>query len=195
MIDVDLNGVVTPLQWTDLFGRDVATDVEIGSGKGRFLLELAASNPERNFLAVERAGKYHALCCQRAAKRGLANVRLIHTSAEDLVFRLLAPSSVENVFVLFPDPWPKKRHHKRRFITPDNVAGVAAALKPAGRLLVKSDHPDYAEIIKEVLEASPALRAIDPAQAFKGLPITGFEHKYMDQGRQIHSFAYRKADG
>ena len=76
MIDVDLNAVATPLDWVDLFGRDAATGVEIGSGKGRFLLELATAHPERNFLAVERSGKYHALCCQRAARRGLRNPQI-----------------------------------------------------------------------------------------------------------------------
>jgi tRNA (guanine-N7-)-methyltransferase len=168
--------------------------VEIGSGKGRFVLELAAAHPDRNFLAVERAGKYHALCCHRAARRGLENLRLLRTSAEDLLFRLLEPSSVTTIYVLFPDPWPKKRHHKRRLITPDAVAGMAAALRPGGRLLVKSDHPEYAEVISRVLETSRSLESIDPADAFEGLPTTGFEHKYLDQGRRIFSFACRKSE-
>jgi len=195
MIDVDLNAVATPLDWVDLFGRDAATGVEIGSGKGRFLLELATAHPERNFLAVERSGKYHALCCQRAARRGLRNVRLLRTTAEDLLFRLVAPATVENIFVLFPDPWPKKRHHKRRLMKPDAVAALAAALGPGGRLLVKSDHPGYAEVISEVLSAEPALEPVDPVAAFNGLPMTGFEHKYRDQGREIYAFACQRVSG
>jgi tRNA (guanine-N7-)-methyltransferase len=145
MIDVDLNAVAVPLDWTELFGREAATDVEIGSGKGRFLLALAAIRPERNLLAVERAGHYHRLCCERAARRGLSNIRLLRTTAEDLLFRLLAPSSVATLFILFPDPWPKKRHHKRRLITPGSVAAMAATLRPGGRLLVKTDHAGYAD--------------------------------------------------
>ena len=93
MIDLDLDALATPLAWSETFGRHAATDVEIGSGKGRFLLELAATFPDRNFLAVERAAKYHNLCAQRAAKRGLENVRMLRTTAEDLLFRLLAPAS------------------------------------------------------------------------------------------------------
>jgi tRNA (guanine-N7-)-methyltransferase len=189
MIDVDLNAVAVPLDWTELFGREAATDVEIGSGKGRFLLALAAIRPERNLLAVERAGHYHRLCCERAAKRGLSNIRLLRTTAEDLLYRLLAPSSVATLFVLFPDPWPKKRHHKRRLITPGNVAAMAATLRPGGRLLVKTDHASYADVIAEVLAGEPHLRAIVAAQAFAELPVSGFEHKYLDQGREIAAFA------
>jgi tRNA (guanine-N7-)-methyltransferase len=189
MIDVDLNAVAIPLDWRELFGRDAATDVEIGSGKGRFLLGLAASRPERNLLAVERAGHYHRLCCERAARRGLSNIRLLRTTAEDLLFRLLAPSTVDTIFILFPDPWPKKRHHKRRLLAPAAAPALAAALRPGGRLLVKTDHPGYAAVISEVLAGEPRLRAIDAVQAFTELPLSGFEHKYLDQGREIFAFA------
>mgnify|MGYP001765408735 FL=1 len=189
MTDVDLDAVAVPLDWRELFGRDAPTDVEIGSGKGRFLLALAASRPERNLLAVERAGAYHKMCCERAAKHGLGNIRLLRTTAEDLLFRLLRPSSVDTLFVLFPDPWPKKRHHKRRLITLDSVAAMAGALRPGGRLLVKTDHAGYAAVIGEALAGERALRAIDAAPAFAELPLSGFEHKYLDQGREIFSFA------
>jgi len=194
MIDVDLNVVTAPLTCSEIFGREAPTQVEMGSGKGRFLLELAASRPERNFLAVERAAKYHKLCCERAAKRGLTNVRLIRTTAEDLLFRLLRPASVEAIFVLFPDPWPKKRHHKRRFFKADAVAATAGALRPSGQLLVKTDHEGYAEVIGPLLDSEPSLVLIDPQVAFEGLPMTGFEHKYLHQGRDIFSFAARRID-
>jgi tRNA (guanine-N7-)-methyltransferase len=192
MIDVDLNQVAIPLSWTELFGREAPTDVEIGSGKGKFLNELAAARPDRNILAVERSAKYHRLCCDRAARRGLTNVRLIRTTGEDLLFRLLADESVSELYVLFSDPWPKKRHHKRRFFRPENVAAVARALVPGGRLLVKSDHEDYAAVIGEVLAGAPGLTPIDPSGAFADLPSTGFEQKYLVEGRRIHTFALEK---
>ena len=193
MIDVDLDQIAIPLDWSQLFGRVAPTDVEIGSGKGKFLNELATSRPERNILAVERSGKYHRLCCDRAARRGLTNIRLLRTTGEDLLFRLLPPSSVENFFVLFSDPWPKKRHHKRRFFKAENLAGITRALTPNGRLLVKSDHEAYAEVIAEVLAAAPGLTAVDPESAFADLPITGFEHKYQIEGRSIHQWALVKS--
>jgi len=192
MIDVDLNAVAAPLKWSEIFKREASTEVELGSGKGRFLLEMAAGQPERNFVAVERAAKYHKLCCERAARRGLTNVRLIRTTAEDLLFRLLGPACVDAIYVLFPDPWPKKRHHKRRFFKADTVAAVTRTLAPSGRLLVKTDHEGYAEIIGLMLEREPGLESCDPCVAFEGLPLTGFEHKYLAQGRDIFSFAARR---
>jgi tRNA (guanine-N7-)-methyltransferase len=192
MIDVDLDQVGIPLSWPELFGRDALTDVEIGSGKGKFLNELATARPDRNILAVERSGKYHRLCCDRAARRGLKNVRIVRTTGEDLLFRLLEDESVSNLFVLFSDPWPKKRHHKRRFFRPENVAAIARVLAPGGRLLVKSDHEEYALVIAEVLAEAPGLTPIDPTGAFADLPLTGFESKYLVDGRKIHSFALEK---
>lgn len=194
MIDLDLNQVGVPFEWPEIFGRSAPVDVEIGSGKGKFLLELAAANPDRDFLAVERAGKYHRLCCDRAERRGITNVRLLRTTAEDLLVRLLVPASVQDLFVLFPDPWPKKRHHKRRLIKADVVAAMNLALVPGGRLLVKTDHQDYAEVISEVLRGAEDFTTLDPSQAFAGLPETGFERKYHDQGRPIYPFALRKTD-
>jgi tRNA (guanine-N7-)-methyltransferase len=194
MIDIDLDQVSIPLHWPELFGRDAPTDIDIGAGKGKFLNELATAHPERNLLAVERSAKYHRLCCDRAARRGLTNVRLLRTTGEDLLFRLLAEASVTNMYVLFPDPWPKKRHHKRRLIKPEIIAAMARALVIGGRLLVKSDHADYAEVIGEVLAGAPGLMAIDADQAFAGLPLTGFEHKYGIEGRAIRAFALEKHD-
>jgi tRNA (guanine-N7-)-methyltransferase len=192
MIDVDLDQVSIPLGWQELFGRIAPTDVEIGSGKGAFLNDYATAHPERNILAVERSGKYHRLCCDRAARRGLKNTRLIRTTGEDLLFRLLEQETVDTFFVLFSDPWPKKRHHKRRFLSSQNVSAMRSALVPGGRLLVKSDHEAYAEVISEVLARARGFATLDPEEAFVDLPTTGFERKYLVDGRNIHSFALEK---
>jgi tRNA (guanine-N7-)-methyltransferase len=194
MIDIDLDRVSIPLHWPELFGRDAPTDIEIGTGKGKFLNEFATARPERDFLGVERSAKYHRLCCDRAARRGLTNVRLLRTTGEDLLFRLLAEGSVSSMYVLFPDPWPKKRHHKRRLFKSEIVVAMTRALAIGGRLLVKSDHTDYAEVIGEVLAGAPGLTPIDPDEAFAGLPLTGFEHKYEIEGRTIHAFALEKTE-
>ncbi len=194
MINLDLDTIGIPLVWSEIFGRDAPTDIEIGSGKGKFLNETAALHPERNMLAVERSPKYQRLCCDRAARRGLDNVRLVRTTGEDLLFRLLAAESVQTFYVLFPDPWPKKRHHKRRFVKPEVVAAIRRALVPGGALLVKSDHEGYAEVIDDVLANAPGFERVDPAGAFAGLPVTGFELKYLADGRTIHSFAVQRLD-
>ncbi|MCG6962830.1 MAG: tRNA (guanosine(46)-N7)-methyltransferase TrmB [Acidobacteria bacterium] len=194
MIDVDLAKVAVPLSWPELFGVPEPPDLELGSGNSRFLLELAARRPERSFLAVERAAKYHRLGCDRAARRGITNVRFIRTTAEDLLFRLLPPRSLAAVYVLFPDPWPKKRHHKRRLFKPEIVAAITEALRPGGRLLVKTDFPEYAEVIGEVLEAARGLEWLEAEPEFADLPQSGYEVKYLQEGRRITSFALARLE-
>jgi len=188
-IEFDLNDVEIPLVWPEVFGRDAEVHVEIGSGKGRFLLELATARPDVSFLAIERAAKYHRLVCDRAARRGLQNVRAVQTTAEDLLFRLLPPQSVDALYVLFPDPWPKKRHHKRRLFSPDVAAAMVRCLRPGAPLLVKSDHPAYSLVIAEILDQTSGLEPIDPVEAFSDLPLTGFETKYLTEGRTISAFS------
>ncbi len=192
MIAIDLDAVSVPLRWEEIFGRRGEVHVDIGAGKGRFLLELAEARPGIDLLGVERAGTYYRLVCERAARRGLANVRMLHTTAEDLLFRLLPDASVDVLYVLFPDPWPKKRHHKRRLFKPEHVARMAEVLVPGGRLLVKTDHPGYGEVIEEVLRGTPGLEAVDPEAAFAGLPETGFERKYREAGRPIRAWALER---
>ncbi len=190
MIDVDLNTVAIPLAWEELFGRSGPVHVEIGSGNNRFLIAMAEAHPEWSFLGVERSAKYHSLGCERAARRGLANLRLIRTTGEDLLFRLLPAHRVSALYVLFPDPWPKKRHHKRRlFADPEILTAAARVLASGGRLLVKTDHPGYAEVIAEALANPPGFRSVVPAAAFAQLPASGYEEKYRREDRPIHVFA------
>jgi tRNA (guanine-N7-)-methyltransferase len=146
-------------------------------------------------LAVERARTYLMLAAERVARRGIANVRLVHTTAEDLLFRCLAPASVAAVHVYFPDPWPKRRHHKRRFFRPENVARLAQVLSPGGLLRVKTDHADYAAVIGETLGGERRFEPVDVEEAFAGVPLTSFEIKYARQQRPIFQFAVRRREG
>jgi tRNA (guanine-N7-)-methyltransferase len=191
---LDLGDTGVPLRPESLFGRECPLEVEIGVGKGRFLLEWAKANPELGLLGVERISKYLAMTGQRARRAGLSNLRLVHTTAEDLLFRCLAPASVSGFHVYFPDPWPKKRHHKRRFFRPDNVSRLAAVLRPGGLLRVKTDHPVYAELIAALLAAEARFERADPGEAFAGIPETHFEIKYSRVGRSFHRFAARRTE-
>jgi len=191
MIEIDLNMVQVPFEPASIFRREAPLHLEIGSGKGRFSVEFALAHPEVNYLSVERAPKYHAILAERVARRKVENIRLLRTTAEDLIFRLLPPESVDAMYVLFPDPWPKKRHHKRRLINARNLQRFREILRPGARLLIKSDHPDYAELIADLLAEAEGFESLDPVEVFGALPRTGFEMKYLREGRKIHSFALR----
>ncbi len=192
---LDLDPAALPLNAVALFGRTIPVEIDIGSGKGRFLLEWASAHPEVGLLAVERARAYLILAAERAARRGLPNVRLLHTTAEDLLFRCLAPASVAAVHVYFPDPWPKKRHHKRRFFRPENVARLAEVLSPGGLLRVKTDHADYAAVISESLGSEKRFEPAAVEEAFAGVPLTSFEIKYAREQRPVFQFAARRREG
>ncbi len=189
---VELAEVALPLRVEELFRRQAPWEVEIGSGKGRFLVEWAAQQPHRCFLGVERAGKYLAIAARRAGWRGLANLRFVRTTAEDLLFRCLAPNTLAGVHVYFPDPWPKKRHHKRRFFNPANVQRLAEVLVPGALVRVKTDHLLYGERIAELLGDCPLLAPVSEAEAFAGLPETSFEVKYAREGRPVLRLAFAR---
>ncbi len=189
---LELADAELPLDAARVFGAPVPIEVELGTGKGRFLLEWAAAHPGTGVIGVERARKYLEMAAARAARAGLVNVRLVHTSAEDLLFRCLAPASAAAVHVYFPDPWPKKKHHKRRFFRPENVARIAEVLAPGGLLRVKTDHEGYAGVIAEVLAGEPRLAAVAAAETFEAIPATNFEVKYARDERPVYRFASRR---
>ena len=190
---VDLALVAVPLDVSRLFGAGVPLEVELGAGKGRFLVEWGGAHPEVGLLGVERARTYLEMAARRAARAGLANVRFVHSTAEDVLFRCLQPGSVTAVHVYFPDPWPKTRHHKRRFFRPENVARLAEVLVAGGVLRVKTDHEGYAAVIAGLLAAEPRLLPLPAAEAFAAVPTSNFEVKYAREGRAVHRFAWRRA--
>ena len=151
------------------FGRTAPVVVEIGFGNGENLLALAAADPARDFLGIEvhRAGVGHLLL--RAGEADLANLRVMRHDAVEVFERHLAPDSLDEILVLFPDPWHKKRHHKRRLVQPAFVALLASRLRIGGRLQLATDWEPYAQQMLEVLSAEPALRNLAPASPSDGV--------------------------
>src|SRR6185312_9432534 len=137
------------LDWREVFDKDRPVELEVGFGKGLFLLTAAQAHPEINFAGVEIVRKYQLFTATRLAKRDLRNVRVACADALHFLPRFVASSSVQAVHVYFPDPWWKKRHHKRRIFTPEFVAEVARVLAPGGRLLAATDVPEYAAVVAE----------------------------------------------
>ncbi len=192
-VTLDLGTVRLPLAAAELFGAPLRLEIELGLGKGLFLAEWAAARPDTGFVGVERCPKYAALAAARLVRRGLANVRVVRTTAEDMLFRCLGAGTVAAVHVYFPDPWPKKRHRKRRLLTVANLERIAAVLAAGGLLRIKTDHPGYAEAIAAALAAVPALAPVPVGEAFAGVPPTHYELKFAREGRPVSAFALRRA--
>ncbi|MGD8786829.1 MAG: tRNA (guanosine(46)-N7)-methyltransferase TrmB [Phycisphaerales bacterium] len=190
----DLDGKI---DFARIFGRSGPVHIEVGSGKGTFLLNQARAQQDDNFLGIEWARKYFRFAVDRIGRWGLTNVRIIRIDAAVFLADFVPDSSVDFFHIYFPDPWPKKRHHKRRLICPANLEYLIRCLKTAGQIRIATDHSDYFEQIKMVLSArNEELREIDflPTEgAEKGEWVgTNFERKYIKDQRQIYTIAVEK---
>jgi tRNA (guanine-N7-)-methyltransferase len=186
---LDPEQAVLALDWDRVFGIRGPVEIEIGIGKGRFLLAAATARPEVLYLGVEWANKYLRFAEARAAKRGLTNVRFARVDAKEMVHRAVPSQSVSAYYVFYPDPWPKKRHNKRRFLRLETVHHLARTLLPGGCVHVATDHVDYWTEIEPLLDGYPAF---DRLPDFGGpefplpasLPLTNYEEKYLQEGRR-----------
>jgi tRNA (guanine-N7-)-methyltransferase len=194
---LDPERVLDGLVWSEVFGRTAPVEVEVGIGKGRFLLAAAAARPEVDHLGIEWANEYLRIAETRAAKRGLHNLRFVRVDAKDLVARAIPETSVSAYYVFYPDPWPKKRHHKRRFFDRSTTDRVVATLVPGGWLHVATDHEDYWQVIEPLLDGTPRLRR-EPVFGGPAFPLpaegalTNFEAKYEVEGRSRHRGTWRR---
>ena len=181
-----------PFDWTSVFGRPAPVELEIGAGKGLFLASAGAQNPDRSFLGVERAGKYFRRAAVRVHKSGLGNVRLLRADAFDFLERWVPPGSVDVVHVYFPDPWPKKRHAKRRLLQGELYAGVHRALREGGVFCLGSDVRSYFDAaVAEVLELGLFDRVEWPEDAPDRIP-TSYAIKYAQEGRGLNYAKFRR---
>jgi len=185
------------IDWQQVFGREGRVEVEIGIGKGRFLLASASARPEVLHFGVEWSNEYLRLVETRAERAKLDNVRFMRADAADLVRRAIPDRSVSAYYVFYPDPWPKKRHHKRRFLQPANVEALARTLVPSGWLHVATDHDDYWTVIEPLLDAhaafarQPSFGGVEFPLPVDG-PLTNFEAKYAVEGRNRHRGTWRR---
>ncbi len=170
--------------------------VEIGFGRGEFLAAQAAERPAQAFLGVEYSAKRVLKMARRVARDGPANLRLVHARGEDVVRELLPHACVETFWINFPDPWPKKRHARRRLLQPGLVRELALRLVPGGTLHVATDDVAYAEQIDAGLAAEPLLEnALAPERFARGVPgrsATAYELEWRAEGRPLHFFIYRR---
>ena len=160
-------------------------ELEIGFGKGRYLLRRAREEPERRFLGIEIAGQFFRILVERAARQRLGNLLAIRGEALYLLSAVLPRGFADAVHVYHPDPWPKSRHHKRRLFDPETLDLVMGALAPGGTLYFATDHLDYGEVVMEILEAHPAVSVARLEGGWPGGPRTNYEAKYVAEGRPI----------
>jgi tRNA (guanine-N7-)-methyltransferase len=181
-----------------LFGRAAPCTLEIGFGNGEHLLERALAQPQRNFLGVEvhRPGIGHLLLA--AANSGAANLRVIAHDAVEVLREQIAPGSLDEVQLLFPDPWPKKRHHKRRIVQHDFVTLIASRLGDGGRLHLATDWEPYAVEMLQVLDGCALLLNCAAAGGFidatavEARTATRFQRRGERLGHQVRELLYRR---
>lgn len=187
-----------PLPWPAIFANEHPVEIEVGFGKGLFLLTASAACPAVNFLGIEIARKHQLFTATRLAKRQRTNVRLACIDARFFLQHCVVPASVRAVHVYFPDPWWKKRHRKRRVWTPDFAQSVEQVLRPGGRLYAVTDVAEYFTEIRATIAERTRLCPLPPADLKEPTHdldyLTNFERKFRQQGRAIYRATYIKPE-
>lgn len=174
---------VAPLDFAASFGRTAPTILEIGCGMGETTAAIAAAHPQHNFIGIEVHAPGVGSLLKEIATRELSNLRVIRHDAVEVLRDMIPPASLTGIHIYFPDPWPKKRHHKRRLIQPPLVHELALRLIPGGYLHCATDWEEYAYQMLEVLSAEPLLR--NSAQGFAPRPAWRPQTKFETRGLRL----------
>jgi tRNA (guanine-N7-)-methyltransferase len=184
---IALDSLTDRLDLKKIFGREAPLHVDLGFGDGSFLCAMAQRMPDKNFLGIERLLNRVRTSARKAAI--LDNVRLLRMESFYAVRYLLPAASVEKFYLLFPDPWPKRRHHRRRIVTQDFLNSIHAALQKNGSIYIATDDGDYFGKIKEIAGSDPGFASSD---ADIGLPPSRFGLIFRQKGAPTHSLVLRK---
>ena len=185
------------LRFDAVFGNGNPIEVEIGSGKGRFIIRSSRDNPHTNYIGIERAYKFFTIMKERVEKARTVNVRLLRTEADYFIPAYVPPGSVQAFHIYFPDPWPKTKHRRRRLVNPDFFDMLRDRLAPGGCIRLATDFAEYFAIMLRTGRGCAGLeelycRTIDPAGADPESGATHYERKYLMHGRAIYRAAYKK---
>ena len=181
--------LTSALEFDKVFSRFAPVEIDLGCGDGAFLAALAQENPAHNFLGIERLLGRVRNVCRKVARLDLKNARILRMESNYAVTHLLPPGSVTTFHLLFADPWPKRRHHRRRAFTPEFVSSIHRALIAGGLFHVATDHADYFHQIERVIAATDIFVISREQNHF---PPTSFEQKYVARGLSIHRLLLRK---
>jgi tRNA (guanine-N7-)-methyltransferase len=178
------------LNWGNVFPRRAPIEIDLGCGDGAFLMAMARANSEHNFLGIERLLGRVSKVCRRVAREDLKNARVLQLEVAYALSHLLPADSITAFHLLFPDPWPKRRHHRRRAFTAEFLSCIHRALVSGGLFHVATDHPDYFHQIERVI-ATTDIFAVSAEQ--HDFPLTTFEQKFRICGLPIQRLLLRKA--
>lgn len=182
-------GIPQFVDWHSIFGNDHPVEIEVGCGKGGWLVDAALARPDHNFLGIEVDRGLQLYIATRLAKRSLHHVRVACIDARSFFETRIPPASVAAVHVYFPDPWWKKRHKKRRVFTPEFAAAVERAVVPNGQLQIATDVEEYFGVMTEIVAARPGFREIaqshETGPPAEGVLLTNFERKARQNGGAV----------
>jgi tRNA (guanine-N7-)-methyltransferase len=179
------------LDLQEMFGNANPVILEIGSGKGRFLLETAMERPDVNVIGIEKSLHYHRFIRDRFLKRDLRNIRLINHDAFVVLQKMIPEASLAEVHIYFPDPWPRKRERKRRIIRPEALEAIRRVLVDGGMGIYVTDHQEYFESAAPLVEAA-FVRSERRVPGPDDLSRTNYEAKYREEGRPIFEIRFWK---
>ena len=190
-LDID-----TRPDWEELFGNRNPLNLEIGFGVGNFIIEMGIREPNENFIGIDFYHKGIRKVITRIAKYEICNARIVYGDAKEKIPLLFAPEELNRVYINFPDPWPKKRHHKRRLIKPDFIKVLVEKLKFGGEIHIATDHEAYAMEILDFFEKDRLLKNKNGLGTFlfqkEGIPKSKYEKKFISAGERIFYLEYKK---
>ncbi len=182
--------------WGGLFQNDHPLKLEIGFGNGNFLIDMAIREPQSNFIGMDFYHKGIRKIITRMDRLHLKNIRVAYGDAGQKLPILFDEGEISEIFINFPDPWPKKRHHKRRLIKPEFVEILAGKLAPQGKIRIATDFTSYAEEILEVMQADTQLYNPHEDQGYlherNDIPKTKYEKNFLEAGKKIYYFEFSK---
>jgi len=190
MSRLDLATAPDPLDLDAQFGRSAPRVLEIGSGLGDAALLTAAEHPELDYIAADVHSKGIARTLLEIERQGLPNLRVLHGDALDFIVRRIPSTSLREILVFFPDPWPKARHNKRRLVRPEFAAAAVRVLEPGGTLHLATDDREYAQVMREVLGARPELTCVHDGSRVPARPRTKYESAGERAGRHAVDLVY-----
>jgi tRNA (guanine-N7-)-methyltransferase len=187
----ELDSVVERLELAKLFSKPQPLEVELGCGDASFLVEYARQNPESNFIGVERLLGRISKLDRKGRRAGLTNLRGLRIESSYFLQWLLPPHSISALHIYFPDPWPKKRHHKNRLINENFSTLARAALAPGGKIYLRTDDADYFQQMTEVFSADKNFQKIETPIGLAEL-LTDFESDFNSKGIQTLRAAFQR---